>query len=339
MASWDEGVDVSSERRFFLTLTVKNEAPNIVEWVAYHRMIGFTDIVVYQNDSVDGTQKLLRTMAKHGYIQYFKNESKYGAPQNRAYRRASRLDEFKTADWAMTLDGDEFLVIHEGEGRVADLVDALPPEANCATIHWKFFGSSGHANTPDGLVSEEFTRAEPREKIGYRGAGFKSIFRPSVFLRPGIHKPRVPADGAVPVYCNGSGDLLGDVEDIGWFSRDRSLRKLAQVNHYAIRDPQQFILKSARGRTANHGRAVDKKYWDECNANDEEDLALSSKSGEIREVMAEMDRKTRGRLTLLAQEGRRINQELFASLMEDPYYRQVYEEICADGKGRDRAAA
>lgn len=330
---------MASERRFFLAVTVKNEAPNIWEWVAYHRLIGFTDIVVYQNDSVDDTQKLLRTMAKHGYIQYFKNESKYGAPQNRAYRRASRLDEFKSADWAMTLDGDEFLVIHVADGMVSDLVDALPPEANCATIHWKYFGNSHHRRMPEGLVSEEFTRAEPRKRVGHRGIGFKSIFRPSVFLRAGIHKPRVPAEGAVPVYCNGSGDLLDPEQPPRWFSRDRGLRRLAQVNHFAIRDPQQFILKSARGRTANHERAVDQKYWRECNANDEEDLALASKAPAIREVMEEMDRKTHGRLSTLTAAGRQLNQDLFEQLMEDPYYREVYESICAMEGGTAEDAA
>jgi hypothetical protein len=68
-----------SRRTFFLALTVKNEAPNIWEWVAYHRAIGFTDIVIYQNDSVDGTQALLRTMAEAGFIQYFPNPCRFKA--------------------------------------------------------------------------------------------------------------------------------------------------------------------------------------------------------------------------------------------------------------------
>ena len=85
---------MATDRRFFLALTVKNEAPNLWEWVAYHRAIGFTDIAIYQNDSVDGTQKMLRTMEKHGFIQYFNNPSHNKGWQNKAYRRASRLPEY-----------------------------------------------------------------------------------------------------------------------------------------------------------------------------------------------------------------------------------------------------
>ena len=35
---------------FTLVSTVKDEAPYLWEWVAYHRMIGFNDILIFQND-------------------------------------------------------------------------------------------------------------------------------------------------------------------------------------------------------------------------------------------------------------------------------------------------
>lgn len=37
-------------KKFMLVATVKDEALNMWEWVAYHLMIGFTNIVIYQND-------------------------------------------------------------------------------------------------------------------------------------------------------------------------------------------------------------------------------------------------------------------------------------------------
>lgn len=151
---------MASERRLFLALTVKNEGPNLWEWVAYHRMIGFTDIAIYQNDSTNGTQKMLCTMEKHGFIQYFNNPSRKMGWQNKVYRRGSRLPEYLQADWAMALDCDEFLVVNTGNGTFADLVDALPVEVNPCTVHWKIFGSSFRAQIPKGLVTEEFTLTE-----------------------------------------------------------------------------------------------------------------------------------------------------------------------------------
>lgn len=50
--------------KVLLISTVKNEGPNILEWVAHHLCIGFTHIQIYQNDSEDGTQKTLRTLHK-----------------------------------------------------------------------------------------------------------------------------------------------------------------------------------------------------------------------------------------------------------------------------------
>ncbi|MGO4916449.1 glycosyltransferase family 2 protein [Pseudogemmobacter sp. W21_MBD1_M6] len=50
--------------RTLLVATVKNEGPNILEWVSHHLLAGFDDIVVYQNDSIDGTDDTLRLLAE-----------------------------------------------------------------------------------------------------------------------------------------------------------------------------------------------------------------------------------------------------------------------------------
>lgn len=38
-----------------LVATAKDEGPFVLEWVAYHRLAGFDPIIIYQNDSTDGT--------------------------------------------------------------------------------------------------------------------------------------------------------------------------------------------------------------------------------------------------------------------------------------------
>lgn len=318
---------MATDRRFFLALTVKNEAPNLWEWVAYHRAIGFTDIAIYQNDSVDGTQKMLRTMEKHGFIQYFNNPSRNKGWQNKAYRRASRLPEFRAAEWAMSLDCDEFLVVRTGDGTVSALVDALPAEATCCTIHWKAFGSSFHAQMPDGLVTEEFTLAETPGRIAEKQMGFKSIFKPAAYRRIGIHKPKDAFPEVSHAMCNGSGILLDPDADPGWRSKDPACRKLAQINHYAIRDVERFLVKSGRGRTANHERPVDTNYWRSFDINDAQDLGAARRGPETRAEMERMNNKTRGRIELLHQEGRKANRQVFEELFEDDYYRGIYQEI------------
>lgn len=316
-------------RRFLLVATVKDEGPSIVEWVAHHRNIGFTDIVVYQNNSIDGTQKLLRTMARAGFITYFPNEDKRGLWQNRAYRRASFLDVYKQSDWAMVLDGDEFLSINVGDGKVSDLVDAIPEDINSIQVNWKLFGSSNRKATSDALVTEDFVWSEKKDRISYKFVGFKTMYRPSAFARPGIHRPKVLQEGKQEIVCNGSGMRDGTYSQKIWRSKDPEMRKLAQVNHYVIRDARRFMIKSVRGRTHDE-RAISTKYWQDYDLYDEIDTSLALKATETRATMKAMDDTCKGRLHLLTGHARRIQKERFEELMTEEQHRQVFLAITGE---------
>ena len=50
--------------RFTAVLTVRNEAAFLIEWVAHHLGIGFTDLVVLSNDCDDGTDAMLDRLAE-----------------------------------------------------------------------------------------------------------------------------------------------------------------------------------------------------------------------------------------------------------------------------------
>ncbi|MEM8752397.1 MAG: glycosyltransferase family 2 protein, partial [Pseudomonadota bacterium] len=59
-------------RRLIIT-SMKNEGPHIVEWVAYHRVIGFTDFLVYTNDCEDGTDAMLDRLQAMGVLAHERN--------------------------------------------------------------------------------------------------------------------------------------------------------------------------------------------------------------------------------------------------------------------------
>lgn len=317
-------------RRFVLVTTVKDEGPSIVEWVAHHLNIGFTDILVYQNDSMDGTQKLLRTMARHGFITYFPNESKKGQWQNRAYRRASFLDVYRDADWAMALDGDEFLSINVGNGKVGDLVDATPQSVNSIQVNWKFFGSSNRTTTSDALVTEDFVWSEKSDRIVKKLTGYKTLFKPADFTRPGIHRPKVLREGSQEIICNGSGQLEGAYDAKGWRSADPEMRTLAQVNHYVLRDACRFMIKSARGRTSNKDRTVSCSYWNEYDLYGEIDTSLALRAVDTRATIKDMDTVCDGRLSFLTRHAIRIQKERFDELMAEEANREVFLEITGE---------
>ena len=47
-------------------LTVRNEGAFLLEWLAHHKGIGFTDFLVFSNDCDDGTDAMLDRLARDG---------------------------------------------------------------------------------------------------------------------------------------------------------------------------------------------------------------------------------------------------------------------------------
>ena len=79
-----------------IIVTTKNEGPFLLEWIAYHRLIGFDNIVVFSNNNEDGSDVLLSALGDAGLIRYYDNSELSDGlpadPQNRAYRRAFAMD-------------------------------------------------------------------------------------------------------------------------------------------------------------------------------------------------------------------------------------------------------
>lgn len=106
--------------------TQKNEGAFLLEWIAYHKLIGFTDIVILSNDCEDGSDVMLDHLSKSGEITHVHNDGPYDdrGIQFAALKLADRQQAVKEADWVMHLDIDEFLNVHVGKGHVSDLIAA-----------------------------------------------------------------------------------------------------------------------------------------------------------------------------------------------------------------------
>ena len=52
----------------------KNESAFLLEWIAYHKTIGFTDIVILSNDCEDGSDEMLDHLSKSGEIIHLRND-------------------------------------------------------------------------------------------------------------------------------------------------------------------------------------------------------------------------------------------------------------------------
>ncbi|NJS38025.1 MAG: hypothetical protein HC783_02425 [Rhodobacteraceae bacterium] len=52
---------------------IRNEGIHVVEWLAYHRVIGFGPIIICTNDCTDGTDHLLDALQAGGAVQHLPN--------------------------------------------------------------------------------------------------------------------------------------------------------------------------------------------------------------------------------------------------------------------------
>ncbi|AUQ70058.1 glycosyltransferase family 2 protein [Phaeobacter inhibens] len=320
--------------RYTLVATAKNEGPAILEWVAYHKMIGFETIIIYQNDSDDFTHETLKILRDMGEIAYFYNRAERGRHQVKAYKRAAQQAAFREAQWVLALDLDEFLLVRADGGTVQDLVDAMP-ECNQIMLNWKRFGGAGKTRISQDLVVETFTLAEDEARVKTHLTPFKAMFDPSAYTRCGVHRPQgqlIPEDQIR--ICNGSGLPLNAYEHRNFRAKDPGQRALAQINHYITKDAASFVLKSYRGSAHQANRAIDRKYWTRRNYNSQEDLLLAARADAIRDRMQELDAASGGRLLDLRDQAIELHRSRFDALMEDSatVYRDLYT-YCLENPG------
>ena len=269
-------------RRIVLVSTMRNEGPYILEWVAYHLAVGFTDIVICTNDCVEESPLLLDRLQELGLVTHLASEvGPEEEPQLVAYRRAEELSVVRDADWAMVLDADEFLNIHVGGGTVPDLLGAVP-DATAFLLNWRIFGNSGHEEWRPGFVCERFTRAAILGDAV--NLSFKTLFSKidAYHCKLLPHGPGYADEARLAElrYVNGAGVVLpryfvtsrtflqSEPRSVSW--------ELAQVNHYNTRSWEDYLVKHDRGG----GLAISwdrNRNWAVFNRNDETDLTIANK--------------------------------------------------------------
>ena len=95
-----------------LATCVKDEVSSMLEWIAFHKVHGFDEIAVYDNDSRDGTFALLEPLAERGEIFLERVLDRTDiSPQIDAYTREVR--RASPTEWVMFADADEFTVFRE----------------------------------------------------------------------------------------------------------------------------------------------------------------------------------------------------------------------------------
>ncbi|UDF03398.1 glycosyltransferase family 2 protein [Asticcacaulis sp. AND118] len=266
-------------------LIAKNEAPYLIEWVAYYRVLGFDEVVVYENNSTDNSADILKALAANGKIKHRpwklgRNES----PQTTAYQDALR--KAKT-DWVLFVDADEFLVLHQAL-TVNEFLAPLHARSEVTSIgvNWRIFGDSHIEKWDSRPVMERFLlAAEPDFPVNNH---LKSFARVKSVANP-VHMHACGTKGGERVHASGKPLTMPN-----WGLSETVELDVAQVNHYYTKTVEEYQMKKARGQGGAGDNKPELKYWynDESfaahNRNDQEDRSILRIYDAVKAEMAEL---------------------------------------------------
>src|SRR6185312_5367892 len=213
----------------------RDEAPFLLEWIAYHTSIGVDHFVLYDNNSTDGGAALIRASRFADRVTFIDWPDDPG--QIPAYRDF-RIHHARRFTWVAFIDLDEFILPLDADSLPAVLSNARYAGYSAIQVNWLVFGPSGHDRRPAGLVIENYTRRV--DEAHQMNAHVKSIIRCSdlfeIFDTPHIFY-------TTATQCNVAGTLAGlhAIAEVPCFDT-------LVINHYFTRSGQDWQTKLRRGR-------------------------------------------------------------------------------------------
>jgi len=270
--------------KLFVAAIIKNEMDALLEWIAYHRVVGVSGFIIADNGSNDGSRAFLDGLERLGIVTVLDFPDVVGQkPQLPAYERILRSCS-EDIDLLAFIDADEFLVPLDPEQSIATSLDKWfsDPSVSAVALNWSNFGSNGELFAEEGLVTERFTQRAPQQFNANKN--FKSIVRPNsaihfnnphhVELRYGRYIDTLGNDlVSHPKHGNGVS------EEVVWNG--------VRVNHYVVKSLEEFLLgKHLRGSAATANRVKHKAYFKAHDRNDETCLLAAALAPKVKAEMA-----------------------------------------------------
>lgn len=312
---------------------MKNEAPYIVEWVAYHRAMGIDNFLIYTNGCEDGTSEILDRLQEMGVLQHRNNDDwKGNSPQQYALNQSLEEPVIKNAEWIIHIDVDEFMNVRCGNGTVQDFLARVPDATNIA-MTWRMFGHNGVTQLNNDFVIDQFDSCSPKFcPKPHTVWGFKTMFKNiGAYEKISCHRPnklQEEFEKAVK-WVNGSGkDMTKDVAKNGWRSSKKNVGfDLLQLNHYALRSAESFLIKRQRGRALHVDRSIGINYWIRMDWSDCRDITIQRNSARLK---LEYDRLMEDDILRGWQEkGSQWHRAKAAELHENPEFADLYRDALA----------
>jgi Glycosyltransferase family 92 len=215
-----------------VVVIIRNEAPYLGEWLAYHHALGVDHVFIYDNGSTDDLHEVIEPWVNHGLATVVHWPLPGG--QIDAYSHALRFYG-PSLEWLAFFDVDEF-VVPLVDDDIPSLLARFPDAAD-VRIPRVDFGFSGHRTPPTQLTIEAYTEVanvfgrDPRKP-----PRVKSVVRPGSISAVGIHTATVADDPRGP-----------DGSPVPSTTVGQACREYVQLNHYYTRSFEEFEAKRFRG--------------------------------------------------------------------------------------------
>lgn len=312
---------------------VKNEGPFLLEWIAFNRLIGVTDQLIYSNDCTDGTDQLLDALDARGLVRHLPNPANGRSFQMEALKNARKQGVVSDADWVWIADVDEFLNIHVGDHTIPALINACGnPQA--ISVNFQYFANGGIESFEDRPVIEQFTRSHnPDLWCGEAAIEVKTLVRRDFPLKYyGAHRPFTKGKNR-PIWTDGSGRVAprrflieANPRRIRRFPV-AGARDFATLNHYALRSLDSYLVKIDRGDVNRENRAFDDIYWRERNDPAWEDTSIQRYLPDLRIALNEL--KADGEINKLHKNAVNLHIAKRDTLLLEPAFRHMHHQLRA----------
>lgn len=246
-----------------LITCLRDEGPFLIEWLAYHRAIGFDRFIIGANDCTDGSHDMLLRLAEMGEVIYlpFSRDPAGKGPQYQFADLLAATGHIKDGEWLAWLDMDEFLLVHRGDGTVQRLIRDLR-KADGIRINWRYFGVPPGVKWPGRQIHPDLCRCAPADfKLDGRldHTTCKSLYRHRDGLAFFWHAPIYSAASLErqPDWRDGNGKAqrrrawprkrLKIQADLELVATSFVRHGWAQINHYATRHPAFAQMRRQRG--------------------------------------------------------------------------------------------
>jgi hypothetical protein len=236
----------SNNQVLAIAAPVRCEARYLLEWIAYHRMLGIEIFLLADNGGWDHTSKLLQDLSAAGIVLRFDWRDQWGF-QMAFYGQMLQLAA-SFIDGLFLIDVDEFLRpdLASRTGFSASVEKWLAdPGIGAVALNWAIYGSSNRVVPGTGLVIERFTHRAAKDFPVNRHA--------KTFVKPAACEGPADNPHAVILRSGRYTDTRG--EDVIWdtstdFKTGLTARvtwDFLRVDHFVVKSHSEFIEKQARG--------------------------------------------------------------------------------------------